>query len=61
MNYYELCRKLLLEKLDESIKRDERTLELARRGLSNEEFIKEVESHPDYYSISITRVSKNQD
>lgn len=58
---YELCRKLLLEKLDNDIKRKERTLELCRKGLSAEEFVKEVETHPDYYSISITRVSKNQD
>ena len=56
---YELCRKLLLEKLDNDIKRNERTLELCRKGLSTEEFVKEVETHPDYYSISITRVSKS--
>lgn len=55
---YELYKELLLEKLDNIIKRNERTLELCQKGLSNEEFIKEVESHPDYYSISITRVSK---
>ena len=58
MTMNELCMELLLEKLDNDIKKKERTLELFCKGLSNEEFVKEVESHPDYYSISITRISK---